>query len=185
MTTSSVHAGLIQTRTGLYRVCPRLFFLHYSTNWFIFTDHDSRGNTVALRLVVISCCPPYMCEMIGSMCCGSSVGMEIFILFNSHTLFNVPLPACLDWDRPTSCRALCPLKPQHQRFSAQWGEALAGCVESSADMIWWSTAKISKLSHVESSLLMLLNIYSRCVFFVHLFILPISWKCVTIVWHVD
>lgn len=33
------------------RLCSRLFFHHYSPNWFIFTDRDSRWITVASRSV--------------------------------------------------------------------------------------------------------------------------------------
>lgn len=56
--------------------------------------------------------------MFRTMCHGyAAARMEIFILFNSLGLFNLPPPARPGWRRPTSCWALWHLKPRHQRFS--------------------------------------------------------------------
>lgn len=57
-------------------------------------DHDSWWIAVAFVFGPVPRTLSYATTW--SMCHGSAVKMEIFILFNSHSLFNVPLPACLD-----------------------------------------------------------------------------------------
>lgn len=157
------------------RVGPCLFFLHYSPNWFIFTAHDTWCIMVALCLV--SCEGRYlMLQRIRSMCHGSPVKIEIFILFNSHSLFNDPLTACLDWTRATACRALRHLKPQHQRFFCTVRKD-CGRLYLKALMIWYFDPLQKYPNWVVLSALQAkpANDY-RCVLSAYSFISTVCWK---------
>lgn len=124
---SNCKRSLLSFMQGWSKPGQGLLSLHYSANWFIWTDQASRWISVAPSSVTWSL------AYRTSMCQASAVEVDVFILSDGRSLFNVPGAACLDWARPTSHRALCRLKAQHQRFSAQLQQ---GAKSSAAAGMW-------------------------------------------------
>lgn len=137
----------------LCRVCPRLFFLHYSPNWFIYTGHDSRWIMVAL------CCGRMWSHLLSARWSGPCV-MDLLwrwrYLLCLTVIVCLMFPGLLVWTETNLHHVeLCVISDCNikgflrrearlwQRvWKAQWWYVI---------MIWWSNREISKLSPVESS----------------------------------